>query len=96
MDLLRDDMRGLRAEIQSVTSGSTGVPVLQTQLYEVVKDMAELRSDMNTRFDSHLKEHQQASRDRVTGRRWLIGTAFAGIGALAGLYAMIFDLLSRH
>lgn len=95
LDMVRDDIRSLRSDVGALTGGSTGVPVLQDRLIEMTKDIAELRGDMNSRFTDHLKAHEQANRDRVTGRRWLIGTAFAGIGALAGLYAMIFDLIAR-
>lgn len=96
VNLLRDDVRLLRSDVASVTTGATGVPVVQSQLIEVVKDVAELRADMNSRFDAHAKAHEQADRDRVTGRRWLIGTALVGIGAMSGLYVMILDLISRH
>lgn len=93
---LRSEVTGLRSDLASVTGGAAGVPVLQSQMIELVKDVAELKADVNTKFADHLREHEQANRDRVTGRRWMIATAFAGIGAMTGLYLMLFDLLSRH
>lgn len=96
LDLLREDFRDLRNEVQPIVSGASGVPVLQDRMIELVKDVGDLRLDMNQRFTDHLKAHEQANRDRVSGRRWLIGISFTALGALCGLYVMIFDLLSRH
>lgn len=96
LDMVRDDIRAIRSQLQDFDAGiGRGVPVLQDRLLELVKDMTELRTEMTTKFAGHLQDHKDAQRERVSGRRWLIGTVFVALGALGGLYAILIDLLSR-
>jgi hypothetical protein len=86
----------LRGELQRLDDhGTRGVGAIQSQLVNMVKDLAELKANVDTRFDAHQRVHDQDHADRISGRRWLIGTAIAGIGAMAGMFAMLWDIL-RH
>lgn len=89
VDILRDELHRLDDH------GSRGVGVIQTQLTDLVKDMTEMKSEMNSRFEAHQRVHDQDHNDRISGRRWLIGTGIAGIAAMAALVAMMWDVLQH-
>lgn len=58
-------------------SGTRGVGVVQQQLMDLKGDVGSLM----TRLDKHEKSHVTESRERLSGRRWLVGAiiAFAAI-----------------
>lgn len=96
VDLLRDELHRLDDH------GSRGVGALQVQLTGLVKDLTEMKADVNThfddvdkRFDAHQRVHDQDHRDRVTGRRWLMGIGVAGVASMAGVGGLLFEILSR-
>lgn len=104
-DLLRQIVAGQGQRLETIdSSGTKGVAVVQAQMTDVVKDLAELKTEVNVRFDSaakgelqwhkdHLTMHEQEKRDRVTGRRWLIGTGVAGVASMAAVLALLVDVL---
>lgn len=73
--------------------GTRGVTGLQAQMTEVVKDLAELKADVNARFEAHTRQHDQDRRERVTGRRWLIGTGIAGLMAMSAVAGLLVEVL---
>lgn len=106
-ELLRQIVAGQGARLETIdSSGTKGVAVVQAQMTDVVKDLAELKTEVNVRFDSaatgelqwhkdHLAMHEQERRDRVTGRRWLIGTAVAGMASMTAVLALLVDVLNH-
>jgi CHASE3 domain sensor protein len=76
--------RELAAAVQSAQ--------LSTQMAEVIKDIAELRSETRVWQQGHVRAHDAAEVARVTGRRWLITTGIAAAVALIGLYPLIITL----
>ncbi len=87
-------MRSIAHRVDDLdVSGGRVFAVLQSQQTEIVKDLAEWRGEQRTWQVTHESRHDQERRDRVTGRRWLVGTGIAGLAALAGLYAMVEQIL---
>lgn len=87
VDLLREDL------IRMDDHGTRGVGSIQIQLTALVKDVAEMKTNVDARFAAHQRVHDQDQRDRVNGRRWLIGMAIAGLTAMATIITMLTDLL---
>lgn len=75
--------------------GRVGQAALSVQLAEVVKDLAELKADTRAWQQGHEKQHADAEQARVNGRRWLISVGIAGVAAVAGLYPLVFFLVTR-
>ena len=89
VDILREEVHRLDDH------GSRGVGAIQAQLTDVVRDITELKAEMSTRFEAHQRVHDQDHRDRVQGRRWLIGTAIAGLVAMAAALTLLVDILGH-
>jgi hypothetical protein len=84
----------LRAELHRLDDhGSRGIGSIQTQLTDLVKDVTELKTEVNSRFDSHQRVHDQDKIDRINGRRWLIATIIGAAASIAGLYFMMVQVL---
>jgi hypothetical protein len=43
-------------------------------------------------FSQHEAQHEREKAERRNGRRWLIGTAFAGLGSIAAIFAILIDI----
>lgn len=85
-DLLKQIVTANQSRLEGIDQGGTkGVAVVQAQLLEVVKDLTELKADVNARFDAHLREHAQESADRTATRRWMIGTFLAALAIIVTL-----------
>lgn len=89
VDILREELHRLDDH------GSRGVGAIQAQLTDVVRDIIELKTEMNGRFEAHQRVHDQDHRERVQGRRWLIGTGIAGLVAMAAAITLLLDILSH-
>lgn len=89
IDILRDDVRRMNEH------GTLGVQSLQVQLTDAIKDITELKTSMEQRFNAHLRDHEQEKRDRVSGRRWLIAMGAAYIASMSGILGILIELLSR-
>jgi hypothetical protein len=70
------------------SAGTRGVAVVQAQLVDVVKDLAELKADVDRRFDAHSRMHAQEAGERLAGRRWAVGTAIAALVLLVAILAL--------
>ena len=76
----------VQARIEGVDSGGTkGVAVVQAQMTDVVRDLAELKAEVDKRFDVHLAQHAQDTRDRAAARRWAVGTYLAALAIIVTL-----------
>lgn len=92
----RREVDQLREELHRLDDhGSRGVGTLQTQVTELVKDVTELRAEVSGRFTDHLRLHNQEQRDRVSARRWLIGTGIAGLASIAAVIALLVQILKQ-
>lgn len=77
----------LRSELIRIDDhGTRGIGTIQAQLTEVVKDVTELKGEVNSRFAEHQRQHERELADRAVNRRWGIGVAVAMLGAVGGLY----------
>jgi hypothetical protein len=85
-ELLRQMVSANETRIASIDqSGTRGVGIVQQQLTDVVKDLVELKAEMNARFDAHMKTHEQDERDRVSARRYTLTTVIAALAIIVGL-----------
>lgn len=92
----RREVDQLRDRIERIDDhGTRGVGALQTQVTDLVKDIAELKADLNTRFEAHQRVHDQDHADRISGRRWLIATGLAGVSTMGGILALLWDILQH-
>lgn len=88
-ELLRQMVAETRARIEGIDqAGTRGVGVVQAQLVEVVKDLADLKADVNHRFDQHAAVHEQDQRDKAAGRRWTITTVIAALVLLVAILGL--------
>ena len=89
-DETRRELDRLWARVDAMdANGTRGIAIVQSQLSEVIKDLAKLEG----RIEVHDQVHVQESRDRVSGRRWMASTAIA---VLVLLVAIIGLLLGQH
>jgi len=92
LDLLRADQRSLSHRVDDLDAhGSRGVLILQAQVTELVKDLGQL----NGSFEQHQRQHQADSRDRIVGRRWLIGTGLASMATMATVITLLIQVLGH-
>lgn len=75
--------------------GTRGVGVIQVQVTELVKDLAELRISTAARADAHERQHVQDVHDHRNQLRWLTGTAIAAVVALAAILTLVIDIASH-
>lgn len=95
-DLLKQMLTASQTRLDGIdSSGTRGVGIVQAQLVEVVKDLAELKAGVDKRFDAHMRVHEQDLRDRASGRRWLISTLIAAVVMLAAILALAVDIAGR-
>ena len=86
----------LSVRIESINDhGSRGVATMQMQLTDLIKDVVELKVDMNARFEAHQKVHDQDQKARVTGRRWMTTTVIAALVLVAGVLSLLVEILTR-
>ena len=75
--------------------GTRGVAVLQAQLTDLAKDMAELKGESRTWQQAHESQHQADAAERVSGRRWLVTTAIAGLASMAAAIGLLIDIAAH-
>lgn len=84
-DMLRAMVADQGNRIMSLDEhGTKGVIVVQAQLAEVIKELAELKADF--------KAEKTA---RTLTRRWILGLAVAATGAVAGLTTALIETLAH-
>jgi hypothetical protein len=85
-ELLKQIVQTNQARLEGIDSGGTkGVAVVQTQLVDVVKDLAELKAEVDKRFDAHMRDHAEDTKDRTAARRWAVGTFIAALAIVVSL-----------
>lgn len=67
---------------------------LAVQVAEVIKDVADLKREVEQRLDVHERQHEKEAAQRSSNRRWAVATVVAAIAAIDGPLAAI--LLSRR
>lgn len=84
--MLRQMVTASQAHLDLMDAGGTkGVAVVQAQLVEVVRDLTELKAEVDKRFDVHMQMHNQDQRDRAAARRWAVGTFVAALAIVVTL-----------
>lgn len=92
-EMLRQVVASNQARMESIDSGGTrGIGVIDAKLTEVVRDLATLQSSVDSRFEAHNVLHETDRKDRISGRRWAIGTSIAIMTALIAMLALIADM----
>lgn len=93
-DLLKQIVSENQRRIETIDGqGTKGVAVVQAQLLDLTKDVTRLEVEVNKRFDAHDLVHKQESKDRISGRRWIIGMGIAGMSSLAAILAVVLQIL---
>ena len=72
-----------------------GVTTLQTQVRELAHDLAELKGETRAWQGAHTTTHIQEARDRVAGRRWIIGIAVAGAASMSTVIGLLIDIAAH-
>jgi hypothetical protein len=75
--------------------GTRGVGVLQSQMIEVAKDVAELKAEAHAWQITHERQHQADTAERTSGRRWLITTAIAALALLVTALALLISIAAH-
>jgi len=92
----RREVDQLREELHRLDDhGSRGVGTLQSQVTDLIKDLTELKADVNNRFEKHEKEHQDEKQNRIIARRWLAGFAITLIVALLAVIGLLLQIYAE-
>lgn len=95
-DLLRQIVATIQIRVDAIDVGGTkGVAVVQAQLTDLAKDVVRLEADLDKRFDEHVRVHVQDQRDRVSGRRWMLGTVVAALTVLVAILGLTLNLAAH-
>ena len=95
-EMLKQMVADTRARLNSIDdTGTKGVAVVQSQLTEVVKDLTELKGDVNARFNAHQVVHETDQKERRDGRRWLVGISLTGIATMVAVIGLLIGVLTR-
>jgi hypothetical protein len=94
-DLLRSDLIDNKRAVDELKSSNAAIAVLGTQMTSLAQSMAEIKTDIASRFTAHDTVHRNDAESRINGRRWMVGAAIAAIGALIGLYGWIALFIHR-
>lgn len=95
-DMLKTQANSLERRIESIDDhGTRGVGILQAQIVELLKDITDLKTSLVTFISEHSRTHKEESNDRTNGRRWMVGTAIAGVMALTAILTVVV-LIYQH
>ena len=72
-----------------------GVAAVQAQLVGVIKDLAELKAEVDKRFDAHQLVHDRDQADRVNSRRWTMTTVIAALVLLVAVLALVAQIAAK-
>jgi len=89
IDQLREDLHRLDDH------GSRGVGSLQLQVTDLIKDLTDLRADVNSRFENHDKAHKEELQNRVIARRWLSGFAITLLVTLVAVITLLIQIYAE-
>lgn len=81
----RREFDQLSARISEIDQhGTRGIAPLAVQLTEVIKDVNDVKREVEQRFDAHERQHEREETRRVSGRRWMVGAIIAAVAAVDG------------
>lgn len=97
--MLREQVNESARRIDAIDQGGTrGVAVVGVQVAEVIKDVADVRTelradvaDMRRALAAHEAKHEKEARQRVNGRRWALGFAIAAGTTLAAILSVVIE-----
>lgn len=93
---VRRDVERLAERVERIDqTGTRGVGVIQVQITELAKDLAELKGETNAWQASHERQHSDDVAARTMGRRWMIGSVIAGAAAAGTIIAMLADIVAQ-
>lgn len=88
--MLKEAVSNNARRIDSIDDhGTRGVVALQTQMLDLVKDVGKLEISLEKHEQSHVEERK----DRQRARRWIIGTAIAGIASMSAVIGLLIEVL---
>lgn len=89
-DLLRQIVTANQARLDLIDlNGTKGVAVVQAQLVEVVRDITELKAEVNARFDAHQRVHDRDQAAQTGARRYALTTTVAVLALLVTILALL-------
>ena len=91
---LMDDhgTRGVQGLTIRIDNLITGLAELKT---EVKTDVNKLQTDMDARFEAHQKVHDQDAANRISARRWRIGTAIGAAASMAAVLGLLIEVVAK-
>lgn len=91
------ELEALRRQVELIDAqGTRGVGlIISTQVGELNRSLTDMRQETREWQHDHGKEHEKEARDRVTGRRWLVGTGVAAAGVLVAILALVLDIAGQ-
>jgi len=92
----RREFDKLEARVTAMdVNGTRGVIVVQERLIELSKKVARMDEQVEARFGLHDKLHETEKQERVTGRRWMIGTAIGVVVALVAMIGLLLNVIAH-
>lgn len=92
----RREVDQLREELHRIDDhGTRGVTAMQVQVTDLIKDVLDLKNDVNSRFQAHQDAHDTAERERRSGRRWLLSTVIAALVVLVAILTLLLQIAGR-
>lgn len=89
-DMLRDAVTTNARRIDAIDDhGTRGVVALQAQMLDLVKDVGKLEISL----ENHEKSHVEERKERQRSRRWMIGTAIAGLASMSAVIGLLIEVL---
>lgn len=86
----RREFDALTARVNSIDAGGTrGMSVVQAQVGELIKDVSELRTKIESHELAHVAEARQRDIDRREARRYALTTIIAAIATLVAVMALL-------
>jgi|SRR5258708_28927767 len=103
VDMLISKVSDLDRRVDNLDrDGTRGVLAMQQQLTDAIKDMTEIKTDLISFkrdnagwFKEHTVQHDTDQAERISGRRWLVGTALAGVLALATVIGLLIQVVQN-
>jgi len=71
------------------------IAALQVQVTELGKDLTALQLDTRVWQKQHHIEHQTERRERIAGRRWVVGTLIAVLVLLVAVLGLVLSVAAR-
>jgi hypothetical protein len=91
------ELEGLRRQVEMIDAqGTRGVAlIVSTQVGALSASVSAMRAETRDWQKDHTLDHEREKRDRVTGRRWLVGTGIAAIAALVAMLGLLLDIAGQ-